>query len=267
MKPFEYTAIALFYLAALLSVGVSAWIPGREALLGELTAENGFYETLSVVLLLLISLQGFIALKRLQGSLVRFGVVLLAVVAFLAAMEEISWGQQWFHFESSEYFLEHNEQRETNLHNLMNPELFSSLIYSSVYTFFLFVPLFVRLLAPRWRYLARLEPWLPSLHVSLVILFASLFQAYFYDNFGAWLDLGTLLAAEVLFAFVLTSCHLWNRALMIHFTAILVSMGFFMLSYHIFGFYNMQYEMREMFVVAGVLFYLREQIARHTLAH
>jgi len=54
---------------------------------------------------------------------------------FLASMEEISWGQHIFHFPSSRYFLENNLQEETNLHNLIDGNIFSSIIYSTIYIF------------------------------------------------------------------------------------------------------------------------------------
>ena len=44
----------------------------------------------------------------------------IAVVAIVLAMEEISWGQRLFGWESGEYFRAKNRQSETNLHNLFN---------------------------------------------------------------------------------------------------------------------------------------------------
>jgi hypothetical protein len=43
---------------------------------------------------------------------------LFAVAGVLMFMEEISWGQHLFQWESPEFFVEHNKQAETNLHNL-----------------------------------------------------------------------------------------------------------------------------------------------------
>ncbi|WP_138933084.1 hypothetical protein [Roseovarius arcticus] len=44
---------------------------------------------------------------------------LYALMFFMAAGEEISWGQRIFGWESSEFFQQNNKQDETNLHNLM----------------------------------------------------------------------------------------------------------------------------------------------------
>lgn len=43
----------------------------------------------------------------------------LASLFFFAAGEEISWGQRIFGVQSGEFFLEHNKQAETNLHNMI----------------------------------------------------------------------------------------------------------------------------------------------------
>ncbi|HEY9038452.1 MAG TPA: hypothetical protein VIN05_05875 [Roseovarius sp.] len=45
--------------------------------------------------------------------------VVYALMFFMAAGEEVSWGQRIIGWESSEFFLENNKQYETNLHNLM----------------------------------------------------------------------------------------------------------------------------------------------------
>ena len=42
-----------------------------------------------------------------------------ALIFFMAAGEEVSWGQRIIGWESGEFFLQHNKQEETNLHNLM----------------------------------------------------------------------------------------------------------------------------------------------------
>jgi len=44
--------------------------------------------------------------------------VLLLLFMFFVGMEEISWGQRIIGIETSDFFMEHNHQREFNLHNL-----------------------------------------------------------------------------------------------------------------------------------------------------
>ena len=54
----------------------------------------------------------------------RLVCLLLALAAFFAAGEELSWGQRLFGFEPPELFLEENFQQELNLHNLFDEEYF-----------------------------------------------------------------------------------------------------------------------------------------------
>ncbi len=49
----------------------------------------------------------------------RWFFLILATSCFYVAMEEISWGQRLFNIETPEFFKEHNQQREMNLHNLL----------------------------------------------------------------------------------------------------------------------------------------------------
>lgn len=57
-----------------------------------------------------------LCLARTQYQLF-FGV--LAVACFYVVGEEISWGQRIFDVETPEFFMEHNLQQETNLHNFL----------------------------------------------------------------------------------------------------------------------------------------------------
>lgn len=45
----------------------------------------------------------------------------IAILIFLYLGEEISWGQQIFHWKSAEIFNDYNFQQETNVHNFLNP--------------------------------------------------------------------------------------------------------------------------------------------------
>ncbi len=234
MKVLNIFSIFLI-ISSFLTVLISAHITGQEQLLETMTKESGLFEWMSVVILLGISVYGLYFCKKHYVKLSKLMLILIggfAIVAFLGAMEEISWGQQLFHFESSEYFLKNNYQHETNLHNFMSPELFSSIIYSSIYGLFVFIPLLTKLLSSKIKVLAKLEPWVANSSMTLLILYASSFQAFFYDDFGAWFDMGTLSVGVALFGITL-----------------------FMLSYKVFGFFNMQYEIREMFVALALLYY------------
>lgn len=66
---------------------------------------------------------------------------LLALVAFWMAMEEISWGQRIFKWETTGYFSENNMQSETNLHNL-NTQLFQNALYFGGFLLLVALPFF-----------------------------------------------------------------------------------------------------------------------------
>jgi len=256
MKALNIFALFL-YASSFLTVMISAHLTGYESLLESMTGESGFFEWISVIILLAIFVYGITFCKKHYAQLSKLMLFLIAgfaILAFLGAMEEISWGQQLFHFESSEYFVQNNYQQETNLHNFIPAELFSSIIYSSIYGLFVFIPLLVTLLRPYITILSKLESWIVTPKMTLIILYSASFQAFFYDDFGAWFDMGTLIAGDILFAIMLMlrpskPLIKWSYLLL------LLALGLFMYSYKVFGFFNMQYEIREMFVGLALLYY------------
>lgn len=88
----------------------------------ELVQEDQLLEQMQFLFYLVASL---IAL-RVAWLFRTAGITLHAVLYFglfavllLVAFEEISWGQRIFGIESPQYFVEHNLQKELNLHNLV----------------------------------------------------------------------------------------------------------------------------------------------------
>lgn len=132
----------------------------------EFVKEDGIVEYLTFFFLLLSSL---VCLYRVNQYIkIKKGLwiltwAILAVMFFFAAGDEISWGQRIFNIQSSEFFLEHNKQAETNLHNLVvggtsiNKLVFSQLMFAVLVIYFLFSrlmvskTLFIRKLINRFR--------------------------------------------------------------------------------------------------------------------
>ena len=91
-----------------------------------LTRENYLYESSGALYLFLASACSlFLFIKTKSGNSLGFLktkknylFLALAFLFFFAFGEEISWGQQIFHWRTPEYFEEHNVQDETNIHNL-----------------------------------------------------------------------------------------------------------------------------------------------------
>ena len=83
----------------------------------DLPMEDSILEWGTVVLALIASVFFFISV--VLGS--RFAFT-LCIAWLIFALEEISWGQRILGIESPEFFLEHNYQQETNIHNFfINP--------------------------------------------------------------------------------------------------------------------------------------------------
>src|SRR6056297_1375768 len=123
-------------------------------------AEDRLVENGTALFLLVASLVLLSNAARLAGRGARRAAVLTSLYAllfFLAAGEEISWGQRVFNWETGDFFAEHNYQGETNLHNLMVGEVrLARVLFGSVLTTVLLIYLVVLpLLYPRMAWLRR----------------------------------------------------------------------------------------------------------------
>ncbi len=248
-----YFLIPFLYGLTIFTVVATAQLTGYSDFLKIMTQENGVFEILSVLWLFTIFSYGTTSLILYKKSLNKHVVILIAITSFLAllaVMEEISWGQHIFHFQSNDYFTQHNIQKETNLHNFIDANLFSSLVYVSIYILFVFIPLVTKIFFKNTTYLKYFDI---NMHYILIILFSSTLQIYFYNNFGVFMDMAAHLFALAFFAYVL-----WRNknsfSVKLHYLFILFTTILFMLYSDVFGFFNMQYEIREMFVTLAVLF-------------
>lgn len=132
--------------------------------------EDGIFESLTPLLMLIsIGLVG-VSIPKLRRdtefasyrNLVTVIYVFLMIIFFLNAMEEISWGQRIFNWETPQSF-EGNIQNETNLHNYFNQ--YYLLFYRSLVVFPLIIILSIWLEISR-RYLVINRLVLP--HPSLL---------------------------------------------------------------------------------------------------
>lgn len=115
--------------------------------------EDASVEWITVLGLLLASFTCFaraVKLRRHRTWLFLFTSILLGLVLFFGAGEEISWGQRILNIESPEYFKEKNLQGETNLHNLVlggvkiNMWIFTFLLTAVLGFYLLVIPLLYR---------------------------------------------------------------------------------------------------------------------------
>ena len=112
-------------------------------------AEDGFIEWMTVLALLGLSatmFYRFLRLRKQKPKLVLAGLFLTGLLGVFGAGEEISWGQRIFQVESSEFFMAHNAQQETNLHNMVvdgkkvNKIVFSQLLFAAIMVYLLILP-------------------------------------------------------------------------------------------------------------------------------
>jgi len=114
--------------------------------------EDGIVEWLTVVGLMagcFVCLYRFVKLYRYRNWWFLTVVMLLAMMLFFVAGEEISWGQRIFGIKSPEFFVEENSQHEMNFHNLI---IHGVKINKLIFTFGLIVALSVYLVAMQLLY-------------------------------------------------------------------------------------------------------------------
>lgn len=117
------------------------------------TWDDGFVENLTVIFLLSSSfliLYRFIKLFKYKKTPWQLCQVVLILLFFFAAGEELSWGHRFFNLEPSQFFVQHNEQREINFHNLViggvniNKLIFSQLLTLVLILYLIILPILFR---------------------------------------------------------------------------------------------------------------------------
>ncbi len=237
--------------------------PPSDQLLLAVSKEGGLFEWASFFFA--FTLSGFALLVYFHSgehkifSLVRRRFILVtAVAAYLLAMEEISWGQHVFGFDNPAFFEEMNQQKETNLHNLVSAEYINLVIHSIIYVFFIVGPLFVYLKPSMFNYSPSIRGkttiYLPSLHNILMFCFASSLQAYFLPK--TIVDTTVLWLSLLIFLVLLISKKKYrSRLLLIHFGLLVAASFVFASSYQVFEYNNMQYEIREFIIIYAVFYW------------
>ena len=153
-------------------------------LLAQATIENGFYEVATALTLLAGAIGPGWRWMTLSSSSwqLRLGCIAMALLCLIGAGEEISWGQHWLKFESGEFFQSHNYQKETNLHNLVNPILFSTLINVVLYVGFILYP-FTHWVFPNNRLSQllikyNLGAYIPPITIAILLMLAQCFHGW-----------------------------------------------------------------------------------------
>jgi len=119
--------------------------------------EDGYVEWATTWAFLLASIASLFGAIRGQVQIKKFHwfYIGLSLFCFVVAMEEISWGQRLFGFQSPKYFLENNYQQEFTAHNMISDSLRNFTFYFIVIGYGIILPLCM--LVPKLR---RLIVWL-----------------------------------------------------------------------------------------------------------
>ena len=268
-KPWDNIFLTVHGIAVLtitVIIVMTRYVSGYEDLLLQTTLENGLFELASVVTLLLLSVYCCLTIyqnRRLKflSSFQRLLFYLMAFLAFMAAMEEISWGQQLFGFRSGAFFTDHNLQKETNLHNFMPAMWLSTAINVVVYGVFIVLPLLYYCdfkNFPLNKLLDRIPcVYWPSHYVILMMVYSSSLHHYF--SYITWSDTAALLVSiAILMIFWRRRKDHLDGLFTFNLWLIVLCSVCYAASYKIFSQYNLQYEIREFVVVYGVFYWMAD---------
>ncbi|NJC26131.1 hypothetical protein [Neolewinella antarctica] len=113
-----------FYLLLIVGSVIIVAIFGAHYLKYAHISKEGMVETISAVQFLLAGLLylavGIPAARHPRSPWLAAATILVGFGCLFIGGEELSWGQHLIGWESSEYFIENNDQQETNLHNFFN---------------------------------------------------------------------------------------------------------------------------------------------------
>jgi len=154
MNNITFTEKAGFALLAIvILLGIYFGYTDRDFFDHQFIVEDGPVEYGTAFFLLCVSITAIyklVSLWKYKSFTWRFGFIMFALLFFFAAGEEISWGQRIFNIQTTEYFTEHNRQKELNLHNLevdgvkLNKLIFGQLLTITIAVYLLIVPVLYR---------------------------------------------------------------------------------------------------------------------------
>jgi len=108
------------------------WVEG----LSPLYVEDGFFEFASALCALLASALLFGSMKYKKDKRTRIILMAVSMFFFFFGMEEISWGQRIFGWNTPDLLKDINAQQEMNVHNIFNPVMY---VLHPVFDFLVFL--------------------------------------------------------------------------------------------------------------------------------
>ena len=138
--------------------------------------ETGFVETIQVLLILSALLISIFLTFKFKNNIEKIFQCIISICLFYYFGEEISWGQHYLEFQSPDFFIKTNNQKEFNLHNISN--LLDQLPRSIVFILCGFSPIFVMFYEKLYKKKLIYRKWiLPDnslIYVSIVLLIVTL---------------------------------------------------------------------------------------------
>lgn len=144
--------IMLLFVFSLVVLGFVFFFMGK-GYFANYTREDGFIEWMTVVGALIGAAACFyrvIKLHKWKSWLFSLTNIVLGIMLFFVAGEEVSWGQRIFNVHPSAYFQQHNTQGETNIHNLvvdhmrLNKIIFSFVLIAVLAIYLIVIPIIYR---------------------------------------------------------------------------------------------------------------------------
>lgn len=164
----------------------------------KLSQEDRLVEYTQVIALLLGAVFSINFARQLVKKKMRFHAIvftLVAIVLFLVAGDEVSWGQRIFHIATPENIAVNNAQEEITFHNLysvggfVQPGYILIGLYGS--TAWVLPKVFSRLRKAPFTYY--IPPWFCSQYFFLSFLYNSYVSGHPYHNIGVWSESAELM--------------------------------------------------------------------------
>ena len=166
----------------------------NQDLLGYLVLEDGVFENLTAVLLLLgggFVFYRFFKNKKGKGIWWKLFQVVFGLILWFGFAQEISWGQRIIGFDTPEFFQKHNKQYEVGIHNLtygefsVNRWIFSFGLSIGIGIYYLFFRILNYSVAWIGNLTKQLGVPIPKWNQTLILL-ASTILILFLDHDRKW---------------------------------------------------------------------------------
>jgi hypothetical protein len=179
--------------------------------------EDGLAEWLTFIELLIMSVYSFMSSYLFSHSkneeAARRVWLFFGFLFLFGAMEEISWGQRILGIESPEWFLKHNRQFETNVHNLviygvnLNKLVFGRILGIMVLIYMLATPILYRLNRSFKNFINRWAIPIPQNYQILLFIIINIILGY---HLGLIKKVSELRELSNCFFFLLALMHPYN---------------------------------------------------------